>query len=83
MWTFGGHSDVGEELVSGVTQPHGFDIPGDNVGFLGAFIEAKMLDGSFEGVGKSFLKHIKDIFIHIWLQRVNVLMNTLTCSVKL
>ena len=83
MWTFGGHSDVGEELVSGVTQPHGFDISSDNIGFLRAFIKLKMLNGGLKGVRKSFLEHIKDILIHIWFQRVNILMNTLTCSIKL
>ena len=44
-------------MVGGVSEPHGLDISGYDVGRLVAGGEVEVLDGSVEGVGVGFGEH--------------------------
>ena len=61
--TSGGHSNVWDELISGISEPHGFNVSSDDIGRLIAFGEVEVLDSGAHGVGKSFDKDVKELTI--------------------
>lgn len=63
MSTIRWHADIGNELVSGISQPHGFDVARDDVGWLVSFREIAVLDGGADGVGEGFNQDLKDFRI--------------------
>ena len=45
MRTIFGHPNVGDKLVRGISEPHGFDISCDDVGRLIVILDVEVLDG--------------------------------------
>lgn len=45
MRTIFGHPNVGDKLVSGISEPHGFYISCDDVGRLIVILDVEVLDG--------------------------------------
>lgn len=63
MGTVGWHADVGNELISGVPEPHGLDVARDDVRRLMPFCEIVVLDCGADCVGESFRKYLKEFRI--------------------
>lgn len=54
-----GHSDIGDELIGWVPEPHSFNISCDNVGSFMTLGDIVMLNGSAHGVRECFDKNAK------------------------
>ena len=56
-----GHSDVRNELISWISEPHGLDIASDDIGSFVTFGKIEMLDCRAHGVGEGFDENVKKI----------------------
>jgi hypothetical protein len=61
------HSDVGDELVGGIPEPHGFDIARDDIGGFVALGEVVVLHSGAHGIGKGLDQDIEEGGSHLVL----------------
>ena len=53
------HSDVGYELVGRISEPHGLDIPSNDVGGLVALVEVVVLNSGAHCIREGLYKDVK------------------------